>query len=143
MSRLKLDLPSAFSFSVSLPLRISDINYNDHLGNDAVLRLVHEARMQMFNAHGWTELNVDGVGIIMSDAAIVFKSEGFYGDVIRIQIAVQDITSAGCDLVYLLTNEKSGKELARVKTGIVFFDYKARKIVAVPGAFREAFVGRG
>jgi 4-hydroxybenzoyl-CoA thioesterase len=32
----------------------------------------------------------------------------------------------------------TGEEIARVKTGVVFFDYRARRIVAMPPRFRAA-----
>ena len=137
--RIKFDLPDKFHFSTEIPVRIGDINYNDHLGNDAILSIVHEARMQFFRSHGWRELDIDGVGIIMADAAIMFKSEGFYGDVLAIDVAVNEISDIGCDLLYRITNKETGKEIARVKTGIVFFDYKSRKPVRTPKTFSKAF----
>jgi len=139
MPRIKFDLPNNFHFSTEIPLRITDINYGGHLGNDAVLSLAHEARIRFFREHGWTEFDVGGAGIIMADAAIMFKAEGFYGDVLLIEIAVDDMTELGCDLLYRLTSKESAKEIARVKTGIVFFDYKSRKPTRVPESFRLAF----
>ncbi|MEK6565270.1 MAG: thioesterase family protein [Bacteroidota bacterium] len=136
MPRAKLDLPSKFHFSTEIPLRIGDVNYNNHLGNDTVLSLIHEARVRFWNKHGYTELNIEGVGTIMSDAVIVYKSEAFYGDVLTIDVAVADLQRVGFDFVYLLTNKKSGKEVARAKTGIVFFDYDKRKIADMPEKFR-------
>ena len=140
MPRVKFDLPDKFHFTTEIPLRIDDINYNDHPGNDAVLSLVHEARMRFFRKYGWTELNIDGVGIIMADAAIMFKSEAFYGDELAIDVAVSEMSDIGCDILYRLTKKQAGKEIARVKTGIVFFDYKSRKPVRMPESFRKAFL---
>lgn len=139
MPRIKFDFPDQFHFSTEIPLRITDINYGGHLGNDAVLSLAHEARVRFFHEHGWTEFDVEGVSIIMADAAIMFKAEGFYGEVLLIEVAVDDMTELGCDLLYKLTSKESGKEIARVKTGIVFFDYKSRKPTHMPESFRSAF----
>lgn len=139
MPRAKLDLPSEFHFSTELPLRIGDINYNNHLGNDTVLSLIHEARVRFWNQHGYTELNIEGMGTIMSDAVIIYKSEAFYGDVLSIDVAVADLQRVGFDFVYRLTNRETGKEVARAKTGIVFFDYEERKVVDIPEKFRTMF----
>ena len=139
MPRIKLDLPDRFHFTTTIPIRITDVNYREHLGNDAVLSLCHEARFRLLRSHGWTEMDIQGTGIIMSDAAIVFKSEAFYGDTVRIEVAVLEIGSAGCDMVYRMTNEATEKEIALVKTGIVFFDYTNRKPKPVPEAFWKAF----
>ncbi len=137
VARVRLEIPEKFPFTTEIPIRISDINYGGHLGNDAVLSIVHEARVRFFRYHGFTELNVGGAAIMMTDAVIVYRSEGFYGDVLTVDVGVSDMQSAGCDLVYRLRNRETGKEVARVKTGIVFIDPREKKIVPMPSAFRE------
>jgi acyl-CoA thioesterase FadM len=42
---------------------------------------------------------------------------------------------------YRLTEVSDGREVARAKTGITFFDYTRRKPVAIPPAF-QAILGR-
>ncbi len=140
MPRFKLDLPSKFHFTTEIPIRITDINYGGHLGNDAVLSILHEARIRLFIEHGWTELNVEGsVGIIMSDSVIVYKSEAFYGESLRIQIAVQDFSKYGCDIYYLVRERENGREVVHAKTGIAFFNYQGRKLSEVPKIFQQKF----
>ena len=137
MSRVRLDLPERFLFATEVALRVSDINYGGHLGNDAVLSLAQEARMRFLQSHGWSEQNVDGVGIIMTDAVVVYRSQAFYGDVLTIDVAVADLQQLGCDFIFRMVNKASGKEVARVKTGIAFFDYGNRTPSPVPPAFRS------
>lgn len=137
MARIKLALPEWFSFSTEIPVRITDINYGGHLGNDSVLALIHEARVRFLNEQGYSELDICGVGLIQSDAVIVFRSEAFYGDVITVDVAVEDFSATGCDFFYLLKNKETGKEVARAKTGITFFDYEKKKPVKVPQEFAE------
>jgi acyl-CoA thioesterase FadM len=139
MPRVELELPERFQFVTEIPLRITDINYGGHLGNDALLSLLHEARVQFLRQYGFTEMNVDGRSIIMTDAVLVYGSEGFYGDVARIEIAVSNMQSHGCDFIYRVTNKETGKELARAKTGILFYDYAEKKILQVPKKFKSLF----
>lgn len=139
MARLKLELPETFIFSTDIPIRIGDINYGGHLGNDAVLSLIHEARLQCFRKHGEKELDEDGIGILISDVAVIYKSEAFYGDVITIEATPDEWARKGCDFYYRLTNRETGKEVARAKTGIVFLDYNSRKTAPVPERFKTAF----
>lgn len=141
MARVKLNLPREFLFSIEIHVRIADINYGGHLGNDAILSLIHEARVRFLKKYGYSEANIEGVGIIMADAVVVYKSEGFYGDRLLIEVAVRDFTKTGCDFLFRLTNKETKKEVARAKTGIVFFDYELRKVVAVPQRFIDAFCG--
>lgn len=137
MPRVRLDLPDLFLFTTEIPLRVSDINYGGHLGNDAVLSLAQEARMRFLRSQGWSEQDVAGVGIIMTDAVVLYRSEAFYGDVLTIDVAVADLQQLGCDFLFRMVNKASGKEVARVKTGIAFFDYGNRKPSPVPEEFRR------
>jgi acyl-CoA thioester hydrolase len=137
MPRVKLDLPAKTVFTTEIPVRITDINYGGHLGNDSLLSILHEARVQFLKKFGFTELNIGGVGIIMSDAVLVYKAEVFHGDVFTIEIGVDDLQAVGADITYLVLVK--GKEAARAKTGIVFFDYANRKIVETPRAFKDLF----
>jgi acyl-CoA thioester hydrolase len=101
-----------------------------------VLALAQEARVRFLRSHGWSEKDVGGVGIIMTDAVVVYRSEAFYGDVLVIDVAVRDLERIGCDFLFRMTSRGSGVEVARVKTGVVFFDYAARKTRPVPEDFR-------
>lgn len=138
MARVKVDLPESFPFETALPIRIGDINYGGHLGNDVVLTLVHEARVRFLAKHGFSETDVGGCGIIVTDAAIVYRSEAFYGQTVRVEVAATPAGRSGCDIWYRLTDAEEGREVARVKTGIAFFDYERRKAVRMPEAFKAA-----
>lgn len=139
MARVKLALPEQFCFKTEIALRISDINYGGHLGNDSVLSLAHEARVQCMKNLGFSEMDCGGAGTIMTDSVIVYKNQGYYGDVVEVKVAVCEFSNLGCDFKYLISNKKTGEELARVKTGIVFYDYSAGKVVEVPDSFKDAF----
>lgn len=137
MSRIRIEIPAKFIFKTEIPIRITDINYGGHLGNDSLLSIIHEARVRFLKQLGYSESDVEGVGIIMIDAAVQYKSEGFYGDELFVEIAIQDFSAIGCDIVYRLTNKETAKEIAFAKTGIAFFDYIQRKTVRVPEAFKN------
>jgi 4-hydroxybenzoyl-CoA thioesterase len=141
VARVEIELPGRFPFSTEIAIRISDINYGNHLGNDAVLSLAQEARVRWLGSHGFGELDVAGVGMVVADAAVVYRAEGRYGMVLRVELAVADVRSRGCDLLYRFTDVATGREVARAKTGIIFFDYAARKVAHMPEAFRRAVVG--
>ena len=134
MARSKIILPEHFIATLSIPVRITDINYGDHVGNDAFVAIIHEARMQWLTQHGYTELQVEGIGLIMGDLAIEFKNESFYGDVIEVKIAVDEISRVSFELYYQLKTKRNDATilLANAKTGMVCYDYAARKIVGVP-----------
>jgi 4-hydroxybenzoyl-CoA thioesterase len=135
MARVQIQLPERFLFETVLDVRIGDINYGNHMANDAILRFAHEARLRFFKSYGYTELDVEGLGIIMADAAICYKAEAFHGAALRIRIGVNEISRHGFDMIYQASNDNDGREVARLKTGIVFFDYATRKIALTPERF--------
>jgi len=132
MARIKLTLPNTFSFSTQIPVRISDINYGNHVGNDAILSIIHEARMQYLKSIGFTELQFAGVGLIMSDVAIEFKAEAFYGDILKASVSAGEFSKVGFDIYYKLERSSDNAVVALAKTGMVCFNYDKRKVVAVP-----------
>lgn len=137
MPRIKIEIPDKIIFSTEIPVRISDINYGGHLGNDSLLSIIHEARVSFLNHLNYSESNVEGVGIIMIDSAVQYKAESFYGDVLLVEITINDFTAIGCDFVYRIKNKNTSKEIAVAKTGVVFFNYEKRKTAAVPTEFKK------
>lgn len=135
MARIKIDLPDNYIFSTDIDVRISDINYGNHVGNDSILSIVHESRCRFFQSMDFKELDVAGFGIIMTDSAIVYKSESHYGETLTINISTQDHNKYGCDIIYQIQEKESQRTVAEVKTGIVFFDYDQKKVVHTPTVF--------
>ena len=134
MARIEITLPEKFIFKTSIPVRVRDLNYGNHVGNDSILTLMQEARTLFYRSMGFeSEVKLDGnIGQIVSDAAIVYKAESFLGDVLDIEIWIGDQNKYGFDLFYRITKGDDKKEVARGKTGIVYFDYEKRKIATVP-----------
>ena len=134
MARIKLNMPEKYLFSTQIPIRITDINYGAHLGNDSLLSIIHEARVQFFKHLDYTEMDIEGTGTMMADVVIVYKSQSFYGDVLTIEIGVDEISKKSCDLYYRVVNDNN-KVVALSKTAIVFFDFQTQKPVRIPTEF--------
>lgn len=122
--------------SVSVPLRITDLNYGNHVGNDSIVSLIHQARVLWLATLGFTEFDVDGASLIQADLEVSYKQELFYPDMLAVDLFAGDISSAGFEILYHLKNN-AGETIALAKTGIVFFDYESRSVMAMPEAFRQ------
>jgi len=134
MARIKLQIVDKYLFEMKIPVRISDLNYGNHLANHVYLEMMQEARMQFLAQYGYSEKNLAGVGLIMGDVAVVYKQECFYGDILSIEIAVADMGIRSFDLVYRF-KKQDGSLVCEAKTGMVCFDYLERKTVNVPHEF--------
>ena len=134
MNRIKLKLPEHFRFSTIITIRVTDLNYGGHVGNDSFLSLIQEARQQFLLSHGYEELSIAGVGLIMADVAIEFKKELNYSDKVKISVAAADFDKLGFDLFYKLEviNGEETQLAGKAKTGMLCFDYAQKKKVHVP-----------
>ena len=138
MARVEISFPEVWNFSMEISVRIDDINFGGHLAHDSILTLMHEARARFFRSLGYGELDIEGRGIIMADAAIVYKSEAFFGDILRFDLAAVEIGRRGFEIVYRIMEKKSGREIALGKTGLVMFNYELREPCEIPETFKAA-----
>lgn len=134
MERIKINLPITFNFSTTIKIRITDLNYGGHVGNDSFLSLIHEARQQFLNRYGYSELQFENVSLIMADASIEFKKELNYGDEIKILVAASGFDKYGFDIFYLLEiiNGENLILAGKAKTGMLCYDYQNKKLMPVP-----------
>ena len=137
MSRIKIELPKQIMFTTEIDVRISDINYGGHLGNDALVSLIHEARVRFLAKCDCSEKDVFGKSIIMTDLAITYQNEVFYGEKVIIDIYPYDIKRCSFDLYYNLKNIEQSKEIARAKTQMTFFNYAKKTVVPIPIPFKN------
>jgi acyl-CoA thioester hydrolase len=137
MARIRINLPGEFIFSTDIPVRIGDINRGMHLGHESFLVILEEARTRFLLSLGHTELDIYGAGLIMTDASIVYLKQGHYGQTLKVDIAANDFTSRGFDLVYRVSDAETGVELARAKTGHLLYNYQQQKVTTIPPNFRE------
>jgi len=139
MERIKVPLPDKFGFSTVLKIRITDLNYGGHVGNDVFLSLVHEARQQYLYHYGFSEMDFAGTSLIMADAAIEFRHELLYADEVKISVAAAGFDKLGFDVLYFLEVKRSEKWITagKVKTGMICFDYTTKKKTAIPAAAIE------
>jgi len=141
MARIRLEIPEALPFATELVVRVGDLNYGNHLGNDALLALLQEARLEFLATLGYSEMSLGGHGLIMADAAVVYKAQAFRGDRLRIAVGSGDFSGSGFDLLYRVTHAGTGAPVALAKTGMVLFDYEAKRPVRLSDEIRRRLGG--
>ncbi|WP_300457954.1 thioesterase family protein [Desulfobacula sp.] len=139
MARIEIEMIEEFVFETELAIRIRDINYGNHLGHDVLVSLMHEARVRFLESFGFSEADIDGNGLLVSDLAVIYKSQSFYGDTLKFEIGAGEFNTYGCDLFYRVSNTKTETLVVLAKTGIVFFDHARKKVVKTPRAFSSHF----
>ncbi|MDZ4198878.1 MAG: thioesterase family protein [Kiritimatiellia bacterium] len=140
MERLKIDVPDTLEFQTELEVRIGDVNYGGHLGNDAVLALLQEARLRFLAQSGFSEKDAGGCGLIMMDASIQYVSQAFHGDRLRVEIGLGVSDRIGFELLCRIRNVVQGRDVARARTGFLFFDYARGKPARMPELFKTRMI---
>ena len=137
MARIKLTIPDKKIFTTQIVVRITDINYGNHLGNDALVSILQEARMQWLTSLKYTELNIENAALIMADLSVEYKAESFYGDVLLIDIFIGEITKVSFEIYYKITTlcNEIITLVANAKTGMVCYDYANKKVISIPEIF--------
>ena len=137
MPRLQLTPRSGYPFSTGLSVRVTDLNYGGHLGNDRILALLQEARVAFLAEHGWSEIDCAGTGLIMTDAAVQYRGEAFAGDHLLIEVAMAEAARTGFRFFYRITRCGDEALIAVAETGMACFDYQRRRVAALPDAVRR------
>lgn len=129
MARLKIEFPENSIAIIHIPVRITDINYGNHLGNSAIVEIIHEARVRFLKLNSLTEMDAGGISLIMSDLQVEYKNESFYGDVLDIKIYPGDITRVSFEMLYQICTVRNEKTvlIGNAKTTLIGYDYTTKK----------------
>ena len=128
---MKIEMPDKLAFSTEIEVRVTDLNYGNHLANQQFLAYAQEARVRFFATYGFTELDFGGVSLIQADAAITFKGEGHLGDIVHVDVALEKTGGSSFDVYYRFTNSTKRKPMAEIRTALVCFDYEKGKAVRI------------
>lgn len=142
MPRLKIELPKNILTTVFIPVRITDINFGNHVGNNAFVEIIHESRAQFLKQNGFTEMEVAGTSLIMSELSVEFKNEAHYNDLLEIKIFSGEISRVSFELFYEISLKKNNQEIiiAHAKTGMVCYNKTLKKVEAVPEKLKQILV---
>jgi len=125
-------------FTTSIRFRITDHNYGNHIANNVFIEYLHEGRVQFLESLGYTELDVEGVSLILSELAVKFTRQAFYPDIMKLDMTVTNPRPTRFDLCYRGFNS-AGELLVLAKTEMAAVDYSTGKPVRMPEAFFARF----
>lgn len=137
MPRVKLTELPGYEFHHQETVRVTDINYGGHLGNEALLGLIHEARAAFLKELGFNTVLKDENprGLIIADIAVNFKAEAFAGEQLLIDCQIEEVKPNSFRLFHRIRRDE--RVVALVETGLVAFNYHKRKITSLPPTFMQ------
>lgn len=138
MARITLNYADdLFFYATDLTVRITDINGANHLGNDSMISMISEARARFLFDYGVEETTDEA--IIVTDLVTTYLAEAYTRDELRFDIGITDFNKYGGDIIFRITRPKDGQLIAMAKSGFVFFDYAAKRVMPMPEGFIERF----
>lgn len=142
MGRVELVERQRYPFHVDLRVRVTDLNHAGHLGHDRLLGLAQEARVRLLRrlgAESERRLRDGEVGVVVADAAVVYRGEAFRGDTLRFELAVAELGDKSMRLAHRVrcTGQRTD-EVALLELGVLAYDYGRRAVVPWPAWFHAA-----
>lgn len=125
-------------YKISIPVRISDINYGGHLGHAELTKITHQARLKMLKHFSLSETDISGAGIIVRRMETSYKGEAFFDETLTLYIRISKPEKSSCLVEYQI-NKDSDTPVATVYETIMFMDYIRRKPVRVPQEIHDLY----
>jgi len=122
--------------TVALRVRVADLNYGNHVGYHCHFLYFQEARIAYLARLGYSEMDIDGVGMIVAGAECRYKRELLLGDRIQVTCRVSEIKGRRFRMEYAIL--KDGRVCATGATDNLCFDYPTQRMVSLPEPFIAA-----
>ncbi len=135
MPRVKLEPLDSYKFSISLPVRTTDVNSADHLAAYALVGMLDEAFARFIRQLNLAKpgFGADNLGSINADLQVNYLGEGKLHDDLLIELALSDLGGKSFRVHYRVTC--GDKAVALAEIGVVCFDYREKTPALLPDTF--------
>ncbi|MDR5866586.1 acyl-CoA thioesterase [Halomonas koreensis] len=138
MERVRLDFPEAdIRHRHPLTVRVTDMNYGRHLGHDALVSLLHEARIQALAALGLAEGDMGGYPSVAADLAVQYQAEARWPEALVADTAIPAPGRKAITVYHRLRREADAAVVATARLNLMLVDPASGRPVAIPEAVRE------
>lgn len=103
-------------------VRISDLNYGNHLGHTQLADLLHNIRALYLKNYGLTELNCYGAGMILLNITLECYSQCYFNDKLELNLYLNSVKGAKIEFSYVVKNLSNNKIVAHAITTMGFLD---------------------
>ncbi|MEM7181695.1 MAG: thioesterase family protein [Spirochaetota bacterium] len=134
MSRLEIDFPEKFDFSIEIPMRKIDTDYGLHVGFDKYFSLIGEGYYRYMDHHGISPDNIWGtdVALVFGDASIIYGREIRHDDLIRIESGSYNFKDKTFDYITKLSKKNGEILVSKSKFTVLCMDHNLRKAISIP-----------
>lgn len=138
MTRRTIELPDTFHLHFDYRVVYSDINASSHLAADRIMPITIEAQFRFIKSLGYSDATVfEDAGLIMVHSETQYISESHHDDELRVSMAIASLAGKQMEFAFLIKNRVTGKEVARLRSTLLFYDYESKKVIVAPEKFKE------
>ncbi|KGE77777.1 hypothetical protein CVH10_04655 [Halomonas sp. ND22Bw] len=142
MERVKLEFPEAdILHRHPLSVRITDMNYGRHLGHDAVVSLMHEARVQALATRSLAEGDMGGYPCVAADLAVQYQAESRWPEALEVDTAIPTPGRRAIAVYHRIRRLADDRPVATARINLMLVDPATGRPVAVPDLVRERLAG--
>lgn len=132
MPQTKIEPNFTVLFACNLQVRVADLNYGNHLGNDRILSYFHEVRVLWLSHHNLSEHDVGGCGLIMTGTNIEYLKQARLHQFLTLTLGAREVGKARFTIVYKLKDSQTQQTIALGETHMGCFDYPRQKPARAP-----------
>jgi YbgC/YbaW family acyl-CoA thioester hydrolase len=122
-----------YHFSISMTVRSSDLNYANHVGYQNFFSFFQEARIGYLDQFQYSEMDIEGCGMIVGEANCKYKRELFLNDAITVACGITEFKSKCFIMEYQIS--KGNTNCAQGFTKNLCYDYKTERVMRPPEPF--------
>ncbi|MGM0988369.1 MAG: acyl-CoA thioesterase [Pseudomonadota bacterium] len=142
MERVRLSFPTGdVMHRHPLTVRVTDMNYGRHLGHDALVSLLHEARVAAFATRDLREWDLGGYPCVAADLAVQYQAETRWPDALVVETAIPEPGRKAIGVYHRILRERDGATVATARLNLLLVDPRDGRPVAIPAGVRHALAG--
>lgn len=122
-----------YRFSIPMTVRFSDLNIANHVGYQHFFSYFQEARIAYLKQFDYSEMDIEGYGMIIGEANCRYKQELVENDQVQVACGVTEVKSKGFVMEYQIS--KAEMICATGYTKNFCYNYQAERIIRPPEAF--------
>ncbi len=125
-------------------VKVDDINYGGHMGNERALVIFQDARLKCLKILQCSEKKIgNDSGIILTEAFVKYHKEVFMDDILTVDIIIRDFTKISFIMNYEVRRTMDNALVISGNTRLIAFNYESRKITAIPESFLIILKSKG
>lgn len=118
-------------------IRVSDLNYGQHLGYAQLVSLLHQTRVQFLHQYALNEFNIENTQLLIKELEVSYTNEAFLLDELKFSLSFSQKKKTTMTLQYDIFNTTRNNNTAKATETCLFISNKTKKITRTPKFWQQ------